>query len=112
MRIAIRSGDPIFVSAAAGLAGALGHPAATETDESPADVVVCDVGAIDFAGAAATLDPLRTVLFLPANPSLLPPPAALSAFLHVFPRTALAVELPRLLALLAEQPLSAEHRCR
>jgi hypothetical protein len=101
MRLRLLTGDPLFRTAGIGLAGALGHSIADD-DSSGAAVTLCDAGTIDFEALAQRLDPLRTVVFVPSSPALIPPQSVLSGFIHVAPRTSLAAELPRLLALLAE----------
>ena len=94
MNVAVLTGDPLFRSAATGVIGALGH--ALVTDAAAGDCVVCDVATVAWGEIAATLDPFRTILFLPAAGG-----GAMSAgFVHTAPRTALPVQLPELLALL------------
>ncbi|MBA4179098.1 MAG: hypothetical protein C0506_00775 [Anaerolinea sp.] len=99
MQLVLLTGDPLFRTAVTGLAGALGHEVASG-ELAGADVTICDAGTVDFAALAGQLDPLRTLVFLPSGAARMPPAAMLSAFPHVAARTALAAELPRLLALL------------
>ena len=94
MQIFVLSGDPVFVSATEAIAGVMGHTV-TKT-QGPEAVAICDVPTMDSPDVLRALDPMRTVLFVGRASE------ANSAFLHVYPRTSLAVELPRLLALLAD----------
>ena len=101
MRLRVLTGDPLFRTEVAGLTGALGHSIADD-DGSHAGVTICDTGTVEFGTMAPNLDPLSTIVFLPSNPAKVPSQALLGAFIHVAPRTSVATELPRLLALLAE----------
>jgi hypothetical protein len=98
VRIAIRSGDSRFIAAAKTVVGALGHEPVD--GDGPAEAVICDVATINFPSLGPHLDRLTTVLFVPVTGG---DAAGLLAarFAHVFPRTALAVELPRALATIA-----------
>lgn len=100
MRLAIQSTDPLFRAAATGISGGLGHTI-VDGATGPADVVVFDAGTVDLSGVAAQLDSLRTLVFLPARPLPIVAPGVTGAFLHVFLRTALAVEVPPALETLA-----------
>ena len=95
MEVAILSADPLFVSAATGIAGAMGHSVTREASAAE-HITICDVATMESADLLRGLDPMRTVLFVSRDSR------AHLAFLHVYPRTTLALELPRVLALLAE----------
>ncbi len=95
MEIAILSGDPLFISAATAIAGAMGHTV-TKVAAAAKTTTICDVATMESADLLDGLDPVRAVLFVLRESGTHP------AFLHVYPRTSLAVELPKALGLLAD----------
>lgn len=97
----ILSDDQLFVLVATGIVGALGHRVLVEWTPTGETVTVCDAATMDSPGVLDELDPLRTIVFVAPGGqggSL----AETGRFLHVYPRGTLPVELPGLLALLAD----------
>ena len=100
MDVAVLSGDPMFVTAAEGMVGAMGHRIVSAGTLAPGGVTVCDVVTMESPAVLEELDPMRAVLFVAfrGQRGL----ADVGEFVHVHARAALAVELPKVLALLAE----------
>ncbi|MEP7215821.1 MAG: hypothetical protein ABI782_06165 [Anaerolineaceae bacterium] len=100
MDVVVHSGDPLFVAAAVAIVGAMGHHALRDGTLVPTGMAVCDIATIESSAVLEGLDPLRTALFVGSRGQAALP--ELGRFVHVHARTALAVQLPRILGLLAE----------